>query len=78
MWWDNKTDLTANRQYRFVWHFLLLQNLTVALLAVSTNTNGLYWGFQNVQYWCHGLSYRKDKDFLSSEDRVPPPFKICV
>jgi hypothetical protein len=36
MWWVNKTDLIASREWNFVWHFMSLQNLTVALSAVNT------------------------------------------
>jgi hypothetical protein len=35
MWWEEKTDLTANRKQCFMRHFMLL-NLTMALSAVST------------------------------------------
>jgi hypothetical protein len=36
MWWQNETCLTASREYGFVQHFILLQSLTTALLAVRT------------------------------------------
>jgi hypothetical protein len=41
-----------------------LRNLTLALSAVSKNTNGLYWGFKNISHLQENCSFSKDEFFL--------------